>query len=416
MLPLDDVKVVDLSRVLAGPWCTMTLGDLGAEVWKIESFQGDDTRGWKPPQVAGISTYYLCANRNKRSIAIDLKHPDGQSIVRDLIERADVLVENMRAGTLDRFGLGWEQARRVNPRLIYCAISGYGRDGPAADRAGYDAVIQGESGLMSITGEPGGEPLKVGVAVTDIVTGMNATQAILAALIARGRTGEGQFIDMALLDGAVGLLANIGSGYLNAGGRPRRYGNAHPTVVPYQTFHAAEGRFVLACGNDAQFRLLCNSVLGRPELAEDARYRRNADRVAHRETLIPLLEAIFAERTAAHWLTALWQAGIPAGVIHDVPDVFASPEVTGRGLVQRVAHPLAGEVAMVRSPLRLSATPIGTPTAPPLVGEHTAAILRDVLGKDDAEIARLAAIGAVRRGDAGAPGAHAAGRESEETL
>lgn len=398
MLPLDDVKVVDLSRVLAGPWCTMTLGDLGAEVWKIESFEGDDTRIWKPPEVAGISTYYLCANRNKRSIAIDLKHPEGQAIVRDLIGRADVLVENMRAGTLDRFGLGWEHAKRINPRLIYCAISGYGREGPAAARAGYDVVIQGESGLMAITGEAAGEPLKVGVAIVDVVTGMNATQAILAALIARGRTGEGQFIDMALLDGAVGLLANVGSGYLNTGGRPRRYGNAHPTVVPYQTFHTAEGRFVLACGNDAQFRALCGSVLERPELAEDARYRRNADRVANRDTLIPLLEAVFSERPAAHWLAALSRAGIPAGVIHDVPEAFASPEVVGRGLVQRVAHPVAGEVAMVRSPLRLSATPVGTPAPPPMVGEHTAAILRDVLGKEAAEIERLAAIGAVRLG------------------
>ena len=397
MLPLDDIKVVDLSRVLAGPWCTMTLGDLGAEIWKIESpAEGDDTRQWKPPEVAGISTYYLAANRNKRSIALDLKHQDGQAIVKALIAKADVLVENMRAGTLERFGLGWEAARAINKRLIYCAISGYGRDSPAASRAGYDAVIQAESGLMSITGEAEGEPTKHGVAITDLVTGMNATQAILAALIARGRTGEGQFIDVALLDGAVSLLANIGSNYLNTGKPPRRFGNAHPTVVPYQTFHTGQGRFVLACGNDLQFRLICREVIGRPELADDPRYRTNTARVANRDTLIPLLEQVFATRPAAHWLSALWAAGVPAGVIHDLPDVFASPEVTGRELVQRVAHPTIGEVALVRSPLRLAGTPIATPTAPPLLGEHTEAILRDVLGKSGPEIARLAASGAVR--------------------
>jgi len=390
MLPLDDIKVVDLSRVLAGPYCTQTLADLGAEVWKIENpDDGDDTRGWKPPEApGGESTYYLSANRNKQSIALDLKHPDGQKIVRDLIARADILVENMRAGTLDRFGLGWEAARAINPRLIYCAISGYGRDGPAADRAGYDAVIQGESGLMSITGEADGGPLKHGMAICDLVTGMNSTQAILAALIARSRTGEGQYLDMALLDGAVALLCNIGTGYLNAGGRPRRFGNFHPTVVPYGTFETGLGRFVLACGNDSQFRLLAQ-VVGRPDLAEDERYRRNAGRVHNRDTLVPLLQDIFNTRSAAEWLKALWEKGIPAGVIHDVPEVFSSPEVTGRKLVHRVPHPTAGEVSLIRSPLRLSATPVGVPTAPPLLGQHTDEILKNVLGRTSDEIHTL---------------------------
>ena len=397
MLPLDNIKVVDLSRVLAGPFCTQTLADLGAEVWKVESpIGGDDTRTWKPPQATGgESTYYLSANRNKQSIALDLKHPDGQAIVRELIARADVLVENMRAGTLDRFGLGWEDARAINPKLIFCAISGYGRDGPAADRPGYDAVIQGESGLMSITGEPDGNPLKHGMAICDIVTGLTSTQAILAALIARGRTGEGQYIDMALLDCSVAVLANIGTGYLNTGGRPRRFGNAHPTVVPYGTYETKLGRFVLACGNDGQFKQVCH-VLGLPEMGTDERYLRNQDRVKNRDSLFATMNGIFMTRSADEWLKDLWAAGVPAGVIHDVPEVFASPEAIGRGLTYTVPHPTAGEVTLIRSPLRLTGTPIGVPRAPPLLGEHTDAILAKVLGRSTAEIAALKESKAVR--------------------
>ncbi len=398
MRPLDDIKVLDLSRVLAGPTCTMTLGDLGAEVWKIESpGEGDDTRGWKPPMVDGISTYYLSANRNKKSVVVDLKHPDGQELVRQLAAKADVLVENMRAGTTERFGLGWAAMHALNPRLIYCAISGYGRASPLADRGGYDAVIQGESGLMSITGEPEGMPLKHGMAITDLVTGMNATQAILAALIARGRTGKGQYLDIALLDCAMALLTNIGTGYLNTGGRPRKYGNAHPTVVPYQTFETADGRFVLACGNDGQFRALCR-VIGRPELAEDERYRRNADRVTNRNTLIPLLAARFHEAAAAQWLEQLWAAQVPAGVIHDVAEAFAAPAAQGRDLVDTVPHKTLGEVRLIRSALRLSDTPVSTPTPPPLLGEHTAEVLAGVLGTSEAEIAALVATGAISLG------------------
>ncbi len=399
MRPLDDIKVLDLTRVLAGPWCTMQLGDLGADVWKIEHpTEGDDTRGWRPPETGGEATYYLAANRNKRSIAVDLKAAEGQAIIRALAERADVLVENMRLGTMERFGLGWETLHALNPRLIWCALSGYGRRGPRAAEPGYDAVVQAESGLMSITGTAEGDPMKHGIAITDIVSGMNAAQAILAALLARARSGEGQFIDIALLDGAVALLANIGSAHLNAGTVPRRYGNAHPTVVPYRSFAAADGDFVLGCGNDRQFRILCRDVLQRPDLAEDPRFIRNGGRQIHRDVLEPLLAGIFAQHPVAHWVAALRAAGVPTAVVRSVPEVFAAPEIAARGLVQRVAHPTIGEVALIASPLRLDATPPGVPTAPPLLGQHTRAVLREVLGMSDAEVTGLAAAGVIAEG------------------
>jgi crotonobetainyl-CoA:carnitine CoA-transferase CaiB-like acyl-CoA transferase len=373
----------------------MTLGDLGAEVWKIEHpVTGDDTRGWRPPEAGGESTYYFCANRNKRSVAVDLKAPEGQAIVRDLAARADVLIENMRLGALERMGLGVEALRTLNPRLIYCSISGYGRRGPRAADPGYDGVIQAESGLMSITGAADGEPMKVGVAITDLVCGMNATQAILAALLMRTQTGAGQFIDIALLDGGLAVLANVGSAYLNAGAAPARFGNSHPTVVPYGIYHGSDGPFVLGCGNDRQFRITCAEVLGRPDLVEDPRFRSNAQRHAHRAVLEATLAELFARRPASHWVRALMQADVPAAEVRTVPQALAAPEVLERGTIQTVPHPTAGEVRLVASPLRLEGMP-AQPTPPPLLGEHTRAVLNDVLGRSASDIDRLVAAGIV---------------------
>lgn len=386
MLALEGVKVLDLSRVLAGPWCTQTLADLGAEVWKIEEpAKGDDTRSWMPPEIQGESTYFLCCNRSKKSVAIDMKAPEGQAVLRRLAEKADILVENFRKGALERFGLGYEQLAAINPRLIYCSISGYGRTGSRADEAGYDFAIQAESGLMAITGEPEGSPMKHGVAITDIVTGMNATQAILAALIARGRTGEGQLIDVSLFDSAVALLANVGSGHLATGQEPRRYGNAHATVVPYQLFDTADGVLALAVGNDLQFQNLCLRVLERPDLSADARYQKNRDRVLNRTSLIPALAKEFLTRGTAEWVALLKQAGVPAGQVRKVSQVFSGPEVAERGIVAEVPDERHGTLRLTASPLRLSKTPVRPPVAPPRLGEHTREVLERELGTGEPE-------------------------------
>ncbi|RUU78993.1 CoA transferase, partial [Mesorhizobium sp. M7A.T.Ca.TU.009.01.1.2] len=293
-LPLEGIKVLDLSRVLAGPWATMSLADLGAEVWKIENIDGgDDTRAWSVPSYKGVSTYYLCANRGKQSIALDMKSPEGLSIVRKLAAKADIVVENFRSGTAERLGVGFKELSASNPRLIYCSISGYGQTGPDAGRPGYDFVMQAESGLMAITGESNGEPMRVGVAITDIVCGMVATQSILAALYERATTGKGQFLDLSLIDCALSLLINVGSGYLNTGREVARYGNAHPTVVPYQIFEASDGGFALAVGNDRQFAALCERVVQLPHLARDARFIKAGARATNREALIPELAAAF---------------------------------------------------------------------------------------------------------------------------
>ncbi|KRE04393.1 CoA-transferase [Bosea sp. Root381] len=376
MHPLDGIKVLDLSRILAGPWCTQTLADLGAEVWKIEEASaGDDTRGWMPPEIGGESTYFQCCNRSKLSVAADLRDPEDREKIARLAEQADVLVENFKTGGLERFGLGYEQLRARNPRLIYCSISGYGRIGPRAEEAGYDFAIQAESGLMAITGEPEGSPMKHGVAITDLVTGMNATQAILAALIARGKTGRGQHLDIALFDSAVALLANVASGHLATGRAPGRFGNAHATVVPYQLFDTADGVLALACGNDQQFSAMCGKVLARSDLAEDERYRTNRSRVLNRETLIPTLAALFRHKKTGDWVETLRAVGVPAGQVRSVPEVFASPDTLGRGLVHAVQDKVHGTLRMVASPLRLSDTPVRQPAAPPRLGEHTADVL-----------------------------------------
>jgi crotonobetainyl-CoA:carnitine CoA-transferase CaiB-like acyl-CoA transferase len=389
---LQGLKVLDLSRVLAGPWCTQTLADLGADVWKIEEpARGDDTRSWMPPEIGGESTYFMCCNRSKMSVAVDLKAVEGQEIVRRLAGKADVLVENFRKGALERFGLGYEQLAAVNPRLIYCSISGYGRTGSRAEEAGYDFAVQAESGLMAITGEPDGPAMKHGIAITDVVTGMNAVQAILAALIARTKTGRGQLVDLSLFESAVALLANVGSGHLATGNEPTRYGNAHATVVPYQIFDTADGVLALAVGNDQQFRNLCLQVLERPELWEDERYQRNRGRVLNRSTLIPALAEVFRTRPTLEWIGRLKQAGVPAGQVRQVSQVFASPEIAERGVVVAVPDARHGTLRLTASPLRLSDTPVRVPAAPPRLGEHTAEVLARELGMSDAEIARLRA-------------------------
>lgn len=374
--PLEGISVLDLSRVLAGPSCTQTLGDLGAEVWKIEPPEhGDDTRGWMPPDINGESTYFLCCNRWKKSVTVDLRSEEGRQQVRALAERADVLVENFRSRSLKRFGLDPETLMSVNPRLIYCSISGYGRTGPRAEEGGYDFTIQAESGLMAITGEPEGAPMKLGVAISDLATGMNAVQAILAALFARERTGRGQHLDIALFDSAVALMANVATGHLNSGHDTRRHGNAHATVVPYQLFETSDSTLALACGNDGQFQALCRDVLRRADLAEDSRFIRNRDRVVNRAVLIPELEAEFAREDTKDWLERLKAAGVPGGKVRTVSEVFAADDVLGRDLVVEVPDPRHGTVRLVRSPLRLSDTPVRDPKAPPRLGADAENVL-----------------------------------------
>ncbi|MEZ0244179.1 MAG: CaiB/BaiF CoA transferase family protein [Sphingomonas sp.] len=393
--PLAGRKVLDLSRVLAGPWCTMVLADLGAEVTKVENPKGgDDTRHWGPPYAATESAYYLCANRNKRSIALDISTPEGQEIVRALAADADVLVENYKLGGLDKFGLDYAAIAAINPRIVYCSISGYGRASPIAERPGYDYVIQAEGGLMSITGEVDGQPMKVGVAVADLFTGMAAAQAVLAALIAADRDGVGQHIDMALYDCQLAMLANVGSAALVSGNEPRRFGNGHPTVVPYQVFDTADGRVVIAAGNDRQFAALCGKLLGRPELAADTRFATNAGRVNNREALLAEICPLIVRQTTAWWLDGLREVGVPSGEVRSVGAALGAPEALAREMVVTLPHPSAGEVRIVASPLKLGGTPVVAPIAPPLLGQDTAAVLGE-LGYDEAAIARMMAASVV---------------------
>jgi crotonobetainyl-CoA:carnitine CoA-transferase CaiB-like acyl-CoA transferase len=393
-LALAGVKVLDLSRVLAGPWCTQTLADLGAEVIKVERPRsgrhpgGDDTRGWGPPFLknadgadTGEAAYYLGANRNKRSITVDIAHPEGQALLRTLAGQADVLVENYKVGDMARHGLDAASLRALHPRLVYCSVTGYGQTGPYRDRAGYDYAIQGIGGLMSVTGErddlPGGGPQKVGVAVADLFTGMYATVAILAALRHRDATGEGQVIDMALLDTQVAMLANLGANYLTTGIAPRRVGNAHQNIVPYQVFEVADGHLILAIGNDSQFAKFCE-LAGEPGWAADPRFARNADRVRWRDTLVPLIAARMRQRRKADWLAALDEARLPCGPINNLAETFADPQVVSRGMTVSMDHPLAGEMRVVASPIKLSATPVQYRHAPPLLGQHTEQVLAEL--------------------------------------
>jgi crotonobetainyl-CoA:carnitine CoA-transferase CaiB-like acyl-CoA transferase len=390
MSALTGTKVLELSRVLAGPWCGMTLADLGAEVIKIEPLEGDDTRGYGPPFLgegaARLSAYFASCNRGKRSIAMDLRHPQTRPLLEAMIRDADVLIENFRDGVAESLGLDYATLHALNPRLIHCAISGYGRSGPGAHRPGYDFAVQAESGLMSITGPADGAASKVGVATTDITTGLNATIAILAALHQRARTGEGQSIELSLFDVQVQALANVASSVLFTGDEAKRYGNAHASIVPYQTFDAADGTFALACGSDALWARLC-TVIGHPQWRDDPRCTSNAARVRHREWLIPELERIFSSHTVATWLTRFETAGIPAAPVNAVRDALFGELATVRGL--RIE---ADGVPMVASPLRMSASPIDASRRPPVLGEHTDAVCT-TYGFD---ATRLRAEGAIR--------------------
>lgn len=403
---LSHLRVLDLSRVLAGPWAGQILADLGAEVIKVERpGNGDDTRAWGPPflkdprgENTSEAAYYLSANRNKQSVTIDFTQPEGQRLVRELAAKSDIVIENFKVGGLKAYGLDYDSLQLENPRLIYCSITGFGQTGPYAKRAGYDFMIQGLGGLMSLTGRPEGEdgagPVKVGVALTDILTGLYSTSAILAALAHRDQGGAGQHIDMALLDVQVACLANQAMNYLTTGVSPRRLGNAHPNIVPYQDFPTADGDFILTVGNDSQFRKFAE-VAGQPQWAVDPRFATNKQRVAHRAELIPLIRQATVFKTTAEWVMALEGAGVPCGPINDVAQVFADPQVQFRGLQVHLPHALGGTVPQVASPIRLSATPVEYRRAPPLLGEHTWEVLTGVLGLLDADVMKLREAGVV---------------------
>jgi crotonobetainyl-CoA:carnitine CoA-transferase CaiB-like acyl-CoA transferase len=369
----------------------MILADLGAEVIKVENPRGgDDTRSWGPPYASGESAYYLCANRGKKSVAIDLSTPAGQAAVRELAAISDVLVENYKLGGLDKYGLDYARLSEAHPALIYCSISGYGRASPRAAEPGYDYVIQAEGGLMAINGDADRPPVRVGVAVADLFTGMFAAQAILAALIAKDRDGLGQHIDMALFDSQIAMLANVASGCLVSGEEPQRFGNSHPTVVPYRTFATLDGTIVIAVGNDRQFGHLCRKLLERPDIADDPRFATNAARVVHRDALDAILEPLVGKRTSAWWLDALKAAGVPCGAVRKMTDALSAPETIARQMVASIAHPLAGTVQLVGSPIKLAGTPVVPPVAPPLLGEHSAEVLGQLLGYDSAAVAAAA--------------------------
>ncbi len=397
---LSHIRVLDLTRVLAGPWAGQVLADLGAEVIKIERPKtGDDTRAWAPPYLKDAdgndtseAAYFLSANRGKKSVTLNLSSPEGQALIRQLVVHCDVFIENYKVGDMARYGLAYADLKKINPRLIYCSITGYGQDGPKAEHAGYDFVIQGVGGLMSITGErddlPGGGPQKLGVAFADLMTGVYSTTAILAALIARDKTGEGQHIDMALLDVQVASMANMNMNYLASGAVPKRQGNAHPNIVPYQVFKAKDGDLILAAGNDGQFAKVCE-VLGRPEFATDARFATNAARVRNREILVPLLQELFLQRGVADWITPLEVANVPCGPINDIRQTFDYPQVKHRKMKIELPHPLSGTVPLVASPIRLSATPVVYKSAPPLLGQHTEDVLSRLAGLTGSDIEAL---------------------------
>ena len=403
---LEGIRVLDLSRVLAGPWCAQSLADLGADVIKVERPEaGDDTRGWGPPFLkdreggdTADSAYYLAANRGKRSIEVDLATDAGREIIRALAAVSDVVIENYKVGALRKYGLDHASLSAVNPRLVYCSITGFGQTGPWSHRAGYDFIIQGLGGLMSVTGEaddrPGGGPQKVGVAVADLFTGMYATQAIIAALFHRERTGEGQHLDLALLDVQVAMTANMGSNFLHSGVAPKRWGNAHPNLVPYQTFKASDGWIIVAVGNDGQFRRFVE-LGGEPGLADDPRFLRMRDRIGNRDALVPLLADMVSRRTQQAWIDGMEAAGVPCGPINDLRQVFENPQVQERGMRIEIERPDAGPIPLVANPVKASRTPPAYRLPPPRLGEHTDSVLASVLGWDDTRIAAARTAGAI---------------------
>jgi formyl-CoA transferase len=403
---LSHIRVLDLSRVLAGPWCAQNLADLGAEVIKVERPKsGDDTRHWGPPfakdplgKDTSESAYYISINRNKKSITLDISTPEGQEIVRGLVEQSDVVIENYKVGQLAKYGLDYESLRAIKPNLIYCSITGFGQTGPYRHRAGYDFILQGMGGFMSITGEadhlPGGGPQKAGVAIVDLFTGMYASSAILAAVIHRDRSGEGQYIDMALLDTQVAMLANISSNYLCSGVSPHRWGNAHPNVVPYQTFQTSDSWIIVAVGNDGQFRHFVKAG-DRELLADDPRFATNPARIEYRDALIPLLAAMVKEKTKVEWISLLESVGVPCGPINNLQEVFENEQVVARGIQLNVPHPTAGSMKLVASPMRLSKTPVTVRMPPPLLGEHTEEILSATLHYTYEQIAQLRSKGII---------------------
>jgi len=401
---LDGIRVLDLTRVLAGPWCAQNLADLGAEVIKVERpGSGDDTRGWGPPFLkdrdgndTDSSAYYLAANRGKKSVTIDISTAAGQQAVRELAKISDIVLENYKVGQLKKYGLDYASLREVNPGIIFCSVTGFGQTGPWAHRPGYDFIVQAMGGLMSVTGEaddqPGGGPQKVGIAVADLMTGLYATQAVLAALFHRQRTGEGQSIDMALLDVQVAAMANMNTNYLVSGQPPKRWGNAHPNLVPYQTFKASDGWIIIAVGNDEQYKRFCETG-GRPELASDPRFLRVRDRINNRPELIPLLAEMVATKTSEQWIAQLEAASVPCGPINDLAQVFRNPQVLARGLRVDIEREDTGPVKLVGSPMKLSATPVSYKLPPPRLGEHTQEILGGLLGYDDDRIAQVSSTG-----------------------
>ncbi len=392
--PLGGIRVLDLTRVLAGPFCSMILGDMGAEVIKVEEpGKGDDTRRW-PPFVGGEATYFMSVNRNKLSVTVNLKSPAGLDLLKRLAAKSDVLLENFRTGTMERLGLGYRALSRLNPRLVYCSISGFGESGPDAHRGGYDLIVQGESGIMDLTGFPDGPPVKVGNSIADLVAGMSAAHGVTLALLARTRTRRGQKVEIAMLDVMASLLTYQAGIYFGTGQRPTRRGNQHPSIVPYEVFKASDAYVTLGVANNSLW-LQCCRALERPELATDRRFDTEAKRVENRSELVPLINEILAARSADEWLKRLEAAGVPAGRIRSVAEVCESEHLKARGMIARLSHPSAGEVTVMGVPVRLGATAGAVRTPPPLLGQHTEAVLRRVLGLRAAQIARLRSTAAI---------------------